>query len=149
MKKGKNFKTGFLLLAAVVTSAALFSYKEYNRKNESLHKTEADFAVQPEAILSQFANDEKKAHAVYTGKIVFVSGNVKTVDKDNTGFYTIVLGDPASMSSVRCSIDSVDWNKAAAVQKKSTIKLKGICTGYNADEMGLGADVILNRCVIE
>ena len=64
------------------------------------------------------------------------------------GFYSVVLGDTASMSSVRCSIDSVHSNEAAAVKKGSIIAVKGICTGFNADEL-LGSDVILVRSVVD
>jgi len=51
------------------------------------------------------------------------------------------------MNSVRCSIDSNFTSQAAGITAGSPIIIKGICTGYNADELGLGADIILNRCV--
>jgi beta-glucosidase-like glycosyl hydrolase len=73
---------------------------------------------------------------------------VKDLLKDDRGFYSIVLGDTASMSSVRCSIDSVHSGEAAAIQKGNTIAVKGICSGFNADEM-LGSDVILVRSVVD
>ena len=52
------------------------------------------------------------------------------------------------MSSVRFSMDSLHNEKAATLVKGQTAVLKGICTGYNADEM-LGSDLILNRAVID
>lgn len=149
MKKRKNLKKAFLALAIVGVVAALYGYKEFNRKNKSLHDVEAIATVQTAAIISQFSTDEKKATEAYSGKAILVAGIVKTVDKDDKGFYTIALGDASSMSSVRCSIDSVESPKAAAIQINTAVKIKGICTGYNADELGLGSDVILNRCVIE
>lgn len=59
---------------------------------------------------------------------------VKEVIKDDKGFYTVVLGDTASMSSVRCAFDSVH-NSEAAGNSGRVIALKGICSGFNADEM--------------
>ena len=59
-----------------------------------------------------------------------------------------MLGDTASMSSVRCSIDSVHSSEATKVQQGSIIAVKGICSGFNADEM-LGSDVILVRSVVD
>ena len=151
MKKRKNLKRIFLLLGVVITVAALYGYKEYNRKNKSLHDVEAAFTLKFDEIITQFSTDEKKANAAYTGKTILIKGNVKTVDKDDKGFYTVVLGDAGSISSVRCSIDSTESPKVVALQPNSPVKIKGICTGYNADEsgLGLGSDVILNRCVIE
>lgn len=52
------------------------------------------------------------------------------------------------MSSVRCSIDSIHSNEAAVIQPGSLIAVKGICSGYNADEM-LGSDVILVRSAVD
>lgn len=151
MKKRKNLKRIFLLLGVIVAVAALYGYKEYNRKSKNLHDVEAAFTLKSDEIISQFSNDEKKANMAYTGKTILITGNVKTVDKDDKGFYTVVLGDAAAVSSVRCSIDSTESPAAAALQPNSPVKIKGICTGYIADEsgLGLGSDVILNRCVIE
>jgi hypothetical protein len=151
MKKRKNLKRIFLLLGVIVTVAALYGYKEYNRKNKNLHEVEAAITLKPDEIISQFSNDEKKANTAYTGKTILITGNIKAVDKDEKGFYTVVLGAAASMSSVRCSVDSLESPAAAGLQPNSPVKIKGICTGYNADEsgLGLGSDVILNRCVIE
>ena len=73
---------------------------------------------------------------------------LKEIVKDDKGFYSLALGDTSSMSSVRCSIDSVHSKEAAAVKKGSTIAVKGICSGFNADDM-LGSDVILVRSVID
>lgn len=149
MKKRTNLKRTLLVALAIGTVAALYAYKEFNRKNKSLHDVTAVADLQPAALIAQFSADEKKANAAYLGKAVQVTGTIKTIDKDDRGFYTIALGDNSSMSSVRCSVDSVESSKAAALLTNATVKIKGICTGYNADEMGLGSDVILNRCVIE
>ncbi len=149
MKKRINLKRIFLIVTVIAAAASLYGYREFNRKNKNLHDVEATANLKSADIITQFANDEKKAMTAYSGKAVAVFGTVKKIDKDEKGFYTIVLGDNESMSSVRCSIDSTESSQAATIQSNSTIGIKGICTGYNADEMGLGADVILNRCVIE
>lgn len=145
----KNLKKILLLLLVIVAAAALYAYKEFNRKNKSLHDVEATASFKSTDILSQFSTDEKKATTLYNGKVIRIEGNIKSVDKDDKDFYTIVLGDAGSSSSVRCSIDSTEANSAAALQANNAVKIKGICAGYNADELGLGSDLILNRCVIE
>lgn len=149
MKKRTNLKRFFLIVVVIATAAGLYGYREFNRKNKNLHDVGAVAHLTSTDIITQFANDEKKAMAAYSGKAIAVSGIAKAIDKDEKGFYTIVLSDNKSMSSVRCSIDSTESSQAALIQSNSPVNIKGMCTGYNADEMGLGADVILNRCVIE
>jgi hypothetical protein len=45
-------------------------------------------------------------------------------------------------------MDSVHQQDAAKVSVGTSVTVRGACTGFNKDEMGLGSDVILNRCVI-
>ncbi|MBD0377834.1 MAG: hypothetical protein ICV51_19680, partial [Flavisolibacter sp.] len=61
------------------------------------------------------------------------------------------LGNAGSQSSVRCSMDTAFVTKLSTITAGSTITVKGACTGFNADEtgLGLGSDVVLNRCVLE
>jgi hypothetical protein len=70
------------------------------------------------------------------------------VEKD-TDAATVVLGKMDKMSSVRCSMDSTQVATASNLQAGSTVTIKGACTGFHADDMGLGSDVVLNRSVIE
>lgn len=149
MKKRKLIRNLLLLALIIIIAGAVYAYKEYNRKSKSLHDTEVVYVTQSDSLLSQFSNNEKKSNIVFNGKAISVSGPVKSIVTDDKGFYTVVLGKESSMSSVRCSIDSAESGKAAALQLNSVVTIKGICTGYNADDMGLGADVILNRCVID
>ncbi len=148
MKKRKIVLTVLLAFVILTAGTAIFAFKEYNRKNDSLKNTKADYAQTAIGLINEFTNDETKANTVYTGKVIALSSLVKSVDKDDKGMFTIVLGDPEALSSVRCSIDSTNSSEASLVKAGASIQIKGICTGYNADEMGLGADVILNRCVI-
>ena len=81
-------------------------------------------------------------------KIIAVNGYVKEIEKNDQGYYTVVLGDTARVSSVRCSMDAKHINEITGLKKGIAVTLKGACTGFNADEL-LGSDVILNRCVVE
>ena len=69
------------------------------------------------------------------------------MEKDESGHYTLILGEEGSMSSVRCSMDSTHQQAADELQINTEVIIKGACTGFNADQL-LGSDVILNRCVI-
>lgn len=142
----RNIVLAFLVLAMVV---AFYGYREYNRKNESLADQKADFLVNAQELIIEFSVNEKIATTKYSGKILEVKGLIKKVEQDEKGYFTVVVGDTASLSSVRCSIDSSFSKHTTGLQAHAAVFIKGMCTGFNADEMGLGADVLLNRCVIK
>lgn len=146
MKK-KRIIIGFIVVAII--GGAWFGYSEYNRKVKDLADVSAQITMQTDELITSFEKDEKSANAQYLDKIIAVQGNVKSVEKDDRGYYSIVLGDATSMSSVRCSMDSVHAkDDISGVKEGVAITVKGACTGFNSDEL-LGSDVILNRCVID
>lgn len=134
-------------VALVVLVAGVYVYREYTRKNKDLSTVGADLTISSANLITSFENNEADANKKFLDKVIQVEGAVKEVAKDEKGYYTVVLGKTDEMSSVRCSMDSVHQAKAATIEKGAMISVKGICTGFNADEL-LGSDVILNRCVI-
>lgn len=136
-----------LPLLAILTTGGIYFYKEYNRVHKDTAKLKPDFTLKAVDLVSEFVTNEQASNKKYWDKVILVDGVVKQVEKDEKGFYSVVLGDTTSMSSVRCSIDSLHSNEAARVLQGSTIAVKGICSGFNADEM-LGSDVILTRSVV-
>ena len=135
----------FLLIG--VTATGYFAYHEYHRKQKDVLELDATFTLSSEAIIKEFSADEKRSNAKYLDKVIAVNGIIKSVDKDEQGGYTVVLKSGEPMSTVRCTMDSLH-NQEAANQKAGTnVKIKGICTGFNSDEL-LGSDLILNRCSI-
>ena len=123
-------------------------WKEFARTNKDLSKVNADFEVSSSSLIQEFESNDSLAAKKYNGKILDLSGNVKKLEKDELGLFTIILGDSTSLTSVRCSIDTSYQADAARLMANSSVKLRGMCTGFNKDEFGLGSDVILNRCVI-
>lgn len=148
MKRKKIIRYIVLPLLVIGAVAAIYIYKEYNRKHKDTAKVKADYSVHAADLLTEFAANEKASGEKYMDKVLRVEGLVKDIIKDEKGFYTISLGDTASMSSVRCSIDSAHTSEAGNLQKGTKLAIKGICTGYTADEL-LGADVVLVRCVVD
>lgn len=141
-----------IILVAVVAAAGvgIYAWKEYNRKNEDLSGVKPAHSVQAAALISEFASNDSAANAKYLGKVVLVEGTVKTIDKDEEGKYTVVMGDTADMSAVRCAMDSVHASGATGLTRGQSVKVKGVFTGFKKDETGLlGSDVEMNRCVIE
>ena len=147
----KRRKKLFIILGIVLTcvgAIAWYVYKEYNRVHEDTANLEPDYSISAVQLIKDFESNEKSSNEKYWNKVIRVEGMVKDVRPDDRGFYSVVLGDTASMSSVRCSMDSVHNKDAAALEKGAVAMMKGICTGFNADEL-LGSDVILVRSVVE
>lgn len=136
-----------LAVLLVIVAVAIYAYREYNRTNVNISSATSSFNVSAPELIMAFTADDSVANKKYVGKIISVTGMVKTVDKDDRGYYTLSLGDTASTSSVRCSIDSMYTDRAALLKPGMNVMVKGSCTGYNEDEL-LGLDVIVNRCVI-
>jgi hypothetical protein len=136
---------GILLIAL---GGAWYGYSEYSRSNKNYQHVKPDFSISASDLIHEYEAGDSAASLKYNGKAIEVSGNVKTIDKDEKGFYTITLGDSTSLSSVRCSMDTTHKDDAAGLIAGSSVTLRGACTGFYKDEMGLGSDVILNFCAV-
>lgn len=134
------------LLLGVI--GGLYAYKEYNRKNVDISETKAAFTMTEMQLINEFTQDQNTSNKKYLGKLLELSGNIKKIDTDQNGHHTIILGADSNMNSVRCSIDSSFNTESHKLIVGSPIVIKGICTGYNADDLGLGSDVILNRSIV-
>lgn len=141
---------GRIILAVIILAAAagVYAWKEFNRKNKDLSDVKPAHSVQATAWIGEFAANDSAANAKYMGQVVSVDGMVRQVEKDEEGKYTVVLGDTADMSSIRCAMDSVHAHHATALKSGQTVKVKGIYIDFTKDDMGLGSDVKMNRCVI-
>lgn len=124
-----------------------YGYSEYTRGVKDLSYVEADVQINHDQLIQAFTSNEQQANSLYLDKIISVKGKLKNMEKDESGHYTLILGEEGSMSSVRCSMDSTHQQAADELQINAEVIIKGACTGFNADEL-LGSDVILNRCVI-
>ena len=142
----KRFLLLFVLI--VLLAGGWYAYKLYTGKVPSLTEKRAELNVNAADLMSAFAADSAAANKKYLGKVLAVNGRVKAVERESG---TVVLGQAGSASSVRCSMDTAFVKKLTAVNEGGNLTVKGVCTGYNADEsgLGLGSDVVLNRCVLE
>ena len=136
------------IITAAILAGAWFIYGAYSRKVKDLANVSPQITMHSSELIATFEKNQTAGNTELLDKIIAVKGNVKKIEKDDYGHYTIVLGDTARMSSVRCSMDSMHIKEIIGLKEGSAVTLKGACTGFNADEL-LGSDVILNRCVIE
>lgn len=148
MKRKKIIRYVLLAVLLVAAAVALYIYKEYNRTHKDTARLKADYSLAATDLIKEFEANEQASNKKYWDKVIRVEGMLKEIVKDEKGYYSLALGDTSSMSSVRCSIDSVHSKEAATVKKGMMVAVKGICSGFNADEM-LGSDVILVRGVVD
>lgn len=145
----KKKKLGYVILAIalLLLVTAIYIYREYNRTKQDTALIKPDYSTPVMQLISEFNNDETKSNKKYWDKVIELTGRLKQLNADEGGAYTLVLGDSMENTSIRCSMDSLHNQEAKHVKEGETVKVKGICTGYNKDEL-LGSDVILVRCVL-
>ncbi|MDP4263045.1 MAG: hypothetical protein Q8941_10995 [Bacteroidota bacterium] len=148
IKKKKFVWPVILLIIVTIVFGAWKGCTEYNRRNKDLGTVKADVKISAVDLIHDYETNDSASNRKYLGKVVEVTGYVKDVKKDDTGNYTIVLGDSSGLSSVRCAVDTTHQQDAASLAVGSSATIRGNCTGFNKDEMGLGSDVILNFSVI-
>lgn len=141
-------KIFLLILALALIVIAWVGYRAYTRTNPDLSRVRADISIPADSLLNAYGRNDSAANRVFLGQTIEVSGFLKKITKDEAGDYSLTLGDSSSMDAVRCSIDSNHRSDAALLREHTSITVRGSCTGYNKDELGLGSEVILNRCVI-
>jgi RecJ-like exonuclease len=139
-------KVIWIVLILVIAVGGWYAYNEYNRKNVDLSSEKPVASLKASELIAAFTTDTASANKQYIDKIFEVSGQVKTVAKEENPV-VISLGDPGEMSSVQCSMDSAYVKEYASIKEGAVIRIKGMCTGAQIEEI-LGTDVKLNRCVI-
>jgi len=133
-------------IIVIILMAAVYGWYQYNRTVQGLADVQADYSVNATALINEFVSNEDAANKKYLNKILSVKGMIKNFESAQG---TIVLGDTADMSGVRCVLDSNSHHITGPLQRGGVITIKGAITGFNKDETGLlGSDVQLNRCVI-
>ena len=139
-----------MVIIAAVLVAGIYSWREYNRVTESLAQATPAFTTEAATLIREFENGDAEVEKKYLGKVVQVKGNIKQVEKDADGNFTIVLEDAGGMSAVRCSMDTTINDRLQMIKEGTTINIKGLFTGFQKDETGLlGSDIKLNRSVIK
>lgn len=128
----KNFVAVIVLVAI---AAALYGWVWYNKKPASLVDASPTVTVAAETLVQEYTSNETAANEKYLGKTIDVAGTVSAAGMASG----IVLGN--GTQKVACLLDSTVAATTAMPVVGSTVKLRGICTGFLMD-------VELNRCVL-
>jgi hypothetical protein len=146
----KTARSRYLLAAVLVllAAAAIYGYREFRREKKPVEKIPAAFSLTAADLIRDFSADEVSAGKKYAGKVIEVEGILKGTDITTSGHRTVVIGDGSSGTSLRFSMDSSFSFDPASLQSEMKLRMKGVCTGYIPDELGIGADIIFNQAVV-
>ncbi len=137
-----------LFLVIILLLLGFYAYRLYTGRVPSLTTVDAEISVSTTDLIHAFNTDSAGANKKYLGKVLSVNGNIKSIEKKSA---TVVLGADNISTAIRCSMDSNFVTALAGLKENENVMIKGVCTGYIPDDsgLGLGADVVMNRCVIE
>lgn len=134
----KYLAIGIVTLAGI---AAIYAYKEFNRKTADLATVTAQETVTVANLIAAYEADEAKANKQYLGKTVLVNGNIVEINNQQDTLMNVLLGNEGDIHNVSCLLDKKQFEKIKKYSVGKPIAIKGVCTGFLAD-------VELNRCVI-
>lgn len=137
-----------IVVLALGSTALLYAVKEYNRLPASMAESREDRVVNAGELIQAYEADAAKADSLFLGKTLLVKGMVAGIEAAGKNEITLILRSGESGTAIRCSLDSGLAGKAIPVKEKDSVELRGICTGYIAGDLGLGADIILNKTFI-
>ena len=116
-------------IAAIAFSAYYYIFV-YSSNNHRQVQSETGIVITSDSLVAKYQADENLANSLYLNKAVVVTGNLLSVDKNQEGKTTLVIGRSDSFSNV-----SVTMISTAPITQKvgETITIKGLCTGALSD----------------
>jgi len=126
-------KNKIIIVIALITAIAFSAYYYifiYSSNNHRQVQSETAIAITSDSLVAKYQADEKLANSLYLNKALAVTGNLLSIDKNQEGNTTLVIGRSDSFSNVSVTLT----NNAPITQKVGTpITIKGLCTGALSD----------------
>ena len=126
-------KNKIIIIIAIIASIAFSAYYYifiYSSNNHRQVQSEIGIVITSHSLVAKYQADENLANSLYLNKAVVVTGNLLSIDKNQEGKTTLVLGRADSFSNV-----SVTMISTAPITQKvgESITIKGLCTGALSD----------------
>jgi len=116
-------------IAAIAFSAYYYIFV-YSSNNHRQVQSETGIVITSDSLVAKYQADENLANSLYLNKAVVVTGNLLSIDKNQEGKTTLVIGRTDSFSNVSVTMIST----APLTQKVGeSITIKGLCTGALSD----------------
>jgi hypothetical protein len=115
---------------AVIAFSAYYYIFIYSSNNHRQVQSETGIVITSDSLVAKYQADEKLANSLYLNKAVVVTGVILSIDKNQEGKTTLVIGRSDSFSNV-----SVTMISTAPITQKvgESITIKGLCTGALSD----------------
>lgn len=125
------------LAAILIVSAALYYVFVYSVNHHRDVNDEKAINIAVVDLVTAYQKSELAANTLYLNKAVAVKGAIVTIDKDQTGKTTLIMGSASELTNVFVTL------KAGTFTNKigDTVVAKGICSGFLSD-------VVLSDAVI-
>jgi len=125
--------TKLIYAIAVVALTAIGGYYYvfvYSKTHHRNVQSEKGLAIIADSLSAQFQANEKNANALYLNKAITVTGTILSIDKNQEGKITLLLGRSDAFANV-----SVTLLSTVSITQKAgeTISIKGVCTGALSD----------------
>lgn len=117
------------LIAAIAFSVYYYIFI-YSSNNHRQVQSETGIVITADSLVAKYQADEKLANSLYLNKAVVVTGNLLSIDKNQEGKTTLVIGRSDSFSNVSITMSS---NLPIAQKVGESITIKGLCTGALSD----------------
>ena len=126
-------KNKIIIVIALIAAIAFGVYYYvfvYSSQHRRQVQSEIGIVITSDSLVAKYQADEKLANSLYLNKAVVVTGNLLSIDKNQEGKTTLVIGRSDSFSNV-----SVTMISTAAITQKvgESITIKGLCTGALSD----------------
>ena len=126
-------KNKIIIIIAIIAAIAFSAYYYifvYSSNNHRQVQSETGIVITSDSLVAKYQADENLANSLYLNKAVVVTGNLLSIDKNQEGKTTLVIGRSDSFSNV-----SVTMISTAPITQKvgETITIKGLCTGALSD----------------
>lgn len=117
------------LIAAIAFSVYYYVFV-YSSNNHRQVQSETGIVITSDSLVAKYQADEKLANSLYLNKAIVVTGNLLSIDKNQEGKTTLVIGRSDAFSNV-----SVTMISTTPITQKvgESITIKGLCTGALSD----------------
>ncbi len=126
-------KNKIIIVIALIAAIAFGVYYYvfvYSSQHRRQVQSETGIVITSDSLVAKYQADENLANSLYLNKAVVVTGNLLSIDKNQEGKTTLVIGSSDSFSNV-----SVTMISTAPITQKvgESITIKGLCTGALSD----------------
>jgi hypothetical protein len=133
-----------VIIGATVGIAILgiFAYKMYNKPHVDVKNSEVMYDMYVDDLMEAFKNAEAVASEKYNGEVVVISGIFRELNTTSNGLNYIIIEGKEGVAN--CEMESLSNNFSEERFKNRSIRLKGICVGYD----DLLEELQLKKCSI-